>query len=519
MDDSELEQLLNAQAYPHEAADIQLIETHISRVLLTGDTVYKIKKPLDFGFLDFSTLERRRHFCEEELRLNRRFAPELYLGVTPVVRRAGRLYLGGEGEVVDYAVRMRQFDQSALLDRQLADGRFAADDAAALGAVVATMHESLPVVRPERAGTPGSPESLQAAIVQNFEQIAPYLVDAAAERERLATIADWSKRHYRDLAGVLRERGAAGHVRECHGDLHLGNIARLDGRFLPFDCIEFNDAFRIFDLQGEINFLCMDLEQRGCEQAARRCFNAYLEQSGDYAGVALAWFYRCYFAMVRAKVTLLAAPPPLPEDAAAWPAFRRYHALAERYTRRPPVHLYLTHGVTGSGKSTVAQALIERVDAVRIRADVERKRLFGLRAEQSSGSGLDTGIYTAEASERTYAELSRLARLVLDAGQSCVVDATFLDRRQRRRFIDLAAGLDVGLSLVDCQAPPDVLRARVAARASGEPSEADLSVLDRQLEQRDELDAAERQRATAIDTSNPDWLSGVHALVSAADPT
>jgi aminoglycoside phosphotransferase family enzyme len=516
MDGDSIRQLLRADAYQHPVDSPRLLETHISWVLLTGRYAYKIKKPLDFGFLDFSTLEKRNHFCNEELRLNRRFAPDLYLDLVPVCRDGERLSLGGSGEIVDYAVRMQEFEQSCLLDHELEAGAFDAGDAAELGDRVAVLHAGLPVASPDAAGEPGSPQSLQAAVVQNFEQIAPYLQDDAL-REQLATVECWSRAWMQDNGGQLQQRVSDGMVRECHGDLHLGNIARIDGRYLPFDCIEFNDDFRLFDVQGEIGFLCMDLQQRGHQELAQRCFNAYLERGGDYPGVPLTRFYRCYFAVVRAKVALLAHEPPLTEDTPAWATYRAYMDLASSYASSRSPSLLLMHGVSGSGKSTVAEAMSTLLPAVRLRADVERKRLFGLEALAKSDSEAGGGIYSAAAGEKTFAQLLKMAGAVLRGGETCIVDATFLAAHRRAQFAALAAELGIRHWIISCEATGELLQERVAQRAlnGSDASEADLEVLAAQLAASEALSASEQDQSLTVNTSTGSWRAGLAArLVS-----
>ncbi len=482
-----VEQLMQSSAYPHPVDRIVLRETHISWVFLTGDWAYKIKKPRNLDFLDFSTLAARKHFCEEELRLNRRFAPGLYTAVVPVREQQG-LHIGGEGEVVDYAVKMRQFDDSELLSHIAEREGLGGATVRELGCLLARTHASATALYPESgAGTPGV---LQAAMEQNFSQIAPYPLSKKV-RNSLAAIERWSGDRMAALMPAMIERVAKGYVKDCHGDLHLGNIARIDGALCFFDCIEFSEKFRLMDTIGEAAFLVMDCQARGMWGESWRLLNDYLEYSGDYGGLLLFDLYRCYYAMVRAKVSLLrfdSVDISPGDDTAlvvsdAYRQFLQYLALAEACTQAPRKFLVITSGVSGSGKSHVAMQVLEHTGAIRLRSDVERKRLFNLAPESRSHSVIEAGIYSTEASKRTFERLQELARSVLQAGFCCIVDATFLRRAHRKPFAELAAELQIPFLILHCQAPADRLRQRIEQRnkQGNDASEADAEIMEQQL--------------------------------------
>ncbi len=505
MDSSSHSRLLQAlqdpALYPHPVSGFQLLETHISSVLLTGEYAYKIKKPLDLGFLDFSTLERRRRFCAEELRLNRRLAPDLYLESVPITGSPGAPALGGAGEPFEYAVKMRQFDQSALLDGLLARGELPPERMDELAATVAGFHAGIATADP--GSDFGTPEVAYFPVGQNFDQIRP-LLHAAEDLAQLDRLQAWAEGEYAARREAMAARKADGFIRECHGDLHLGNMALIGDRVTPFDCIEFNDHLRWIDVVSEVAFLTMDLMDRGRPDYAARFLNGYLERTGDYGGLALLRFYRAYRAMVRAKVSVIRlAQPDVPADeqATVRAKYRGYADLAEALGRPGRPALIITHGVSGSGKTTLSQGLVEQLGAVRVRSDVERKRLFGLEAGARTKSALGGGLYTAEATLDTYRHLARLAESILDAGYPALVDATFLKADQRRLFAELAGRLGVPFVILDCAAGEDTLRRWVSERAArgGDASEADLEVLEHQLGSREPLDENERARSVHAD--------------------
>jgi aminoglycoside phosphotransferase family enzyme/predicted kinase len=476
-----------------EALGLPTIETHISYVLLGGDCAYKIKKAVDLGFLDFTTLDARRFYCDEELRLNRRLAPSIYLGVIPVTGRPGAPVLGGQGTPIEYAIKMRQFDQQGLLSRVLARGELTVERTHEIARVVAAFHAS---AARAAADTPfGRPDIMLQPARQNFAQIQAALDPAAgaADCSRIDTLRAWTETETARLAPIFERRRHDGFVRECHGDLHLGNIALVDGRVTLFDCIEFDPAMRWIDVMSDVGFLVMDLRDHGRSDLASRVLNTYLETSGDYAGLAVLRFYVVYRAMVRAKVACLRLAQA-PEDQALADEYRTYLSLAEAETSGEHRGIVITHGVTGSGKTTRAQQIVESVGAIRIRSDVERKRLSGLDTSARTNSPVGGGIYSCESSRQTYERLASLAGDVVSAGYPVVVDAAFLERWQRELLRRTAADLHVPFAIADCAAPEPVLRERVSRRLNDgrDASEATVAVLERQLATMEPLAADER---------------------------
>ena len=513
MDKKLVRRMIRPGAFDHPASELALRETHISWVILSGKYAYKIKKPVNFEFLDFSTLTLRHYFCLQELQLNRRFSPELYLAVVPVTAAEEGPEVDGPGEVIDWAVKMRRFDDTELLD-QIAD-RGGLDEALvrALGRELARVHKELPHLTPGPAGgEPGTPPALAEAMAQNFRQVRCYPLLAPALKQ-LREVELWWLDSFESLQPKLQERALNGHVIDGHGDSHLGNIALVDGRVRLFDCIEFNPAFRIMDSIGEAALLSMDMAARGCTAASHGFLSDYLEYSGDYSGLALLDLYRSYFALVRVKVNLLreAADRPNISSSEAYQAGCRYLGVAAQYCKSHRPFLAITVGVSGSGKSTMAGKLTGQSGAIRIRSDVERKRLAGLAPEQRSTPHQANSLYCAPMSKRTFDRLEKLSGEIVDAGFAVVVDATFLHRKVRKRFERLARQLDVPFVIIECKTDEAELRRRLVARESqgGDASDAGVAVMENQLRMFEPLTKTELARTIemrASEHSESLWL-------------
>jgi predicted kinase len=400
---------------------------------------------------------------------------------------------------------MREFPQESLASRALARGAFGAPEVDALATVIAGFHARAPLARAHESF--GTPDAVLSAALQNFEQMLP-LAKTAPDDSALRALRQWTEREFASRRGAFATRKHLGFVRECHGDLHLGNIVVLDGRPVPFDCIEFNDNLRWIDVVNEAAFLAMDLEDRGRGDLRWRFLNRYFEATGDYAGLEVLPFYLVYRALVRAKVHLMRSRQPglrRTEKARLARAFREYLRLAGRLAAPERAALILAHGPSGCGKTTLTQPLVEALGAIRLRSDLERKRVHGLAPLSSSGSGLGSGLYTAEATAATYRRLGELAQGALRAGFSAVVDAAFLRRSERDAFRAIAEGLDAPFLILDFHAPQEVLRARVAERLAraDDASEANLAVLEHQLAVREPLTPAEMSAAYAVDATGP----------------
>jgi aminoglycoside phosphotransferase family enzyme/gluconate kinase len=491
--------------YDHPVRDIRLVETHISWVLLTGPYAYKIKKPVDLGFLDFSSLEKRRFYCEEELRLNRRLAPSLYLDVVAITGSPDSPLFAGTGAAIEYAVKMVQFPEEARLDRMLARGELGPSHIDLLARELAGFHGCIAVAGSDQPF--GDPDHVYQPVRENFIQIRSRL--EAGNEAPLQRLESWSETSFAGLRQAFEARKRGGFVRECHGDAHLANMVWFEGRALLFDCLEFSANLRWIDVMSELAFLIMDLDDRGRPDLARRALNAYLEHSGDYAGLAVFRFYQVYRALVRAKVACIRLRQSGVSDAEknrGRGEYRGYIDLAGRYTQSPPPALIITHGLSGSGKTWLSQQLLEALDVVRVRSDIERKRLHGLAPHARSGSGIDSGIYSAQAGQRTYAHLAQLATTILRAGHSVIVDAAFLRREQRDRLHAVAQEERAPFVILDTRAPENTLRQRLRQRAAQrhEVSEAGLAVLDHQLATREPLADTEQCHVVSVDGVAPD---------------
>jgi aminoglycoside phosphotransferase family enzyme/predicted kinase len=455
------------------AGPVTLVETHISCVLLAREVAWKIKKPLKLPFLDYGTVDARRRCCEEEVRLNRRLAPALYLGVSAVTGTPDAPRLDGPGPVQDWVVRMRRFPGGALFGERIADGTLTASDIDRLAALVARFHEEAPV-----AGDPGfgDPALRRRVALETAEALPPTSgIDDG--------LRAWMVREADALGPVWSARRARGRVRECHGDLHLDNLLLLDGEVTAFDAIEFDPALRCIDVVDDMAFVAMDLLARGRGDFAWRFVNGWLDATGDHDALRALRFSMVYRALVRARVATLRAGQGV--------AAARYVRAARQIADAGDARLLITHGLPGSGKTFLSQGLLEAAGAVRFRSDVERKRLFG------------PGAYGIWHTRNTYARLLALAGMALAAGYPTILDAAYLRRDEREQAAALASALRVPFTILDCRAAAEVLEQRVQARQQrgDDASEADVSVLRRLTAVCEPLTRGEQRHAIVADTA------------------
>ena len=517
--------LSEADRFPHPASGVKRIETHISTVLLAGEHAYKIKKPLNLGFLDFSTLEKRRACCSAELEINQALAPDIYLDVVAIRGTPDDPHFGGSGPVLEYAVHMQRFDPEQQLDRLLAREQLPLTAMDALASKVAHFHEAAPQAGSDSGH--GTPDGVLKPMQANFEVLARHAERLSDGPERLHSLESWTREAGARLAPLLRERLGRGFIRACHGDMHLGNMVYADAggsgrRLVIFDGIEFSPELRWIDVMSEVAFLTMDLHARGAPAHAHRFLNRYLECRGDFDGLEVLAFYQVYRALVRAKVHAIHAAEPglsaaerAPYDAEV----DRYVTLAGRLRTPGQPALVLMHGVSGSGKTHVSTEILQRLGGIRLRTDVERKRMIGLPPDARPTREQEAALYGPEGIEQVYTWLLRQTEALLLRGRRVIVDGTFLTRQRRQPFEDLAQRLATPYAVVACTADPDVLRGRLAARAQSnvDASDAGVAVMQRQRAQVEPPGPGENR--VVSEPGQPfDWAS-LEAILGASHPT
>jgi aminoglycoside phosphotransferase family enzyme/gluconate kinase len=465
--------MLDSNFYPHPVQEpIRLIQTHISYVLLTGDYAYKIKKPLNFGFLDYSTLDKRHHFCNEELRLNQRGAAELYLDVVAIVQRGERFQFAEQGTPVEYAVKMRQFPQDALLSHQFREGQLTLELLDWLADVIAEFHHQAETNDYIRSF--GEIPQIRAAFDENYEQTQQYIggpqTQAQFDETRAYTDQFFAKRN-----DLFASRIQNNWIRECHGDLHLGNICLWNDALFLFDCIEFNEPFRFVDVMFDIAYIVMDLEVGKRPDLSNAFLNAYVEQTGDWEGLQVLPIYINRQTYVRAKVTSFMLDDTSVSDEDKQQAFQTassYYQLAWEYSKPRQGQLIVMSGLSGSGKTTAARLLARRINAIHIRSDAVRKHLGEIPLHQRGSDGL----YTPEMTQKTYNRLLSLGTMLASQGYSVILDAKY-DRASLRDDVITRAGIhELPLKILHCTAPMEVLKERLQNR-SGDIADATTDIL------------------------------------------
>jgi hypothetical protein len=490
-----IQQMLQPEFYPHPVTQpVELIQTHVSYVLLTGDYVYKVKKPVNFGFLDFSTLEKRHHFCQEELRLNQRGAAELYLEVIPLTHTAGQFHLEGEGEAVEYCVKMRQFPQSALLTEVYERGELTEELLERLAEVLAQFHQNAAINDYIRSF--GEVNQIRQAIDENYEQTEKY-IGGPQTQEQFDQTRAYTNRLFAEQEALFNRRIEQDMIRECHGDVHLRNIALWQNKVLLFDCIEFNEPFRFVDVMFDIAYIIMDLDFRERQDLSNLFLNAYVEQMGDWEGLQVLPLYLSRQSYVRAKVTsFLLDDPSVPESVKqeCHKTAARYYQLAWEYTRSQPGRLILMAGLSGSGKSTAARHLAHKLGAVHIRSDAVRKHLAGVPLTKRAGAE----VYSPEMNQKTYDRLLNLGIALAAQGYSVILDAKYDRQPLRQAVIDQAEAHQLPLYICHCTAPISVLQERLNTR-DGDISDATADLLAKQ--QMEPFTDAEQPYVLSLDTT------------------
>ena len=457
-----IEALSQPEAYPERPAGVSVVQTQMSCVFLAGDYVYKIKKPVNLGYVDYTELEKRHYYCHREVELNRRLCPQAYLGVVPINAIGGAICIEGNGEIVEYAVKMRRLPAEFMLDHLVRQRSVTTAMMDTLAGKLADFHacaETSPVI-----AAFGSLDAISRNTEENFSQTERYFGRGLSEKQFLL-IRDYTRAFIQDHRDLFAGRAAGGKIRDCHGDLQAAHICFCH-ELCIYDCIEFNERFRYGDVAGEVAFLAMDLDHYGRADLGRYFVNAYTAAGGDAGLLELVNFYKCYRAYVRAKVNCFKLDDPLiseEERQVSLASARGYFELAASYTRAKP-RLVITVGFTGSGKSTLAGELAGRLGLVYISSDITRKTLAGMNPIDHSYNRPEDGIYSAEFTRRTYDNMFKQARQALADGISVILDGAFLKRGERLRARTMAGELGADFHIVECRISPELAHKRLVKR-------------------------------------------------------
>ncbi len=502
-----LQALSNPAAYPHPAEKITVHQTHISAVFLAGEFAYKIKKPLNLGFLDFTTLESREHFCREEVRLNRRLAPEVYLDVVPIMQSSGRLSVGGKGETVEWAVKMKRLDECRTLLSLLKTDQLRPD-------ILEILAERLTKFYAGADGENHIAEFGRWSVVaanchENFEQVAPY-VGRTISADVFEKLKQTTTEKLEKLMNKIKSRAKRHVPRDTHGDLHLDHVYLFPEEKPPndlviVDCIEFNERFRFSDPVADIAFLVMDLKFRGRPDLAEKFAEAYFSASGDEEGKELLPFYVSYRAVVRGKVEgfeLKEAEIPKQVKEAALQRARAHFLLASSELSAPAERpcLVLIAGLPGSGKSTIARGLVEKAGFTRISSDQTRKELAGIKESETARTEFGSGIYTSEWNDRTYDACLKKAESLLFQGKRVVVDASFAEEKRRIAFLNSARAWGVPSLLLLCTADETEIKSRLS-RPRENFSDAGWTIYQQAVKRFEKLGSATPQNTRTIETT------------------
>lgn len=500
-----IQQMLQPDFYPHSVVEpIELMQTHISYVLLTGEFVYKIKKPVNFGFLNYSTLELRSHFCQEEIRLNQRGAAELYLEVVSLTKDGDKYQLNGRGEVIEYAVKMRQFSQENLLSNLLERDKVTPEAIARLGYTVAQFHAQ--AATNDYISSFGQVEQVKAVVDDNYQHTTKYIGIAQSQIQYDETKA-FTDSFFATHKDLFASRIAKGYIRECHGDLHLRNICLgSNNQILLFDCIEFNEEFRFADVMYDVAFVMMDLDAQKRQDLGNIFLNTYIEQTGDWEGIELLPLYLCRQAYVRAKVgsfllsdgvaaALRHRTIPKADKQAATQTAADYYKLAWKYTQVQTGKLILMSGISGSGKTTVAKHLSPKINAIHLRSDAVRKHLAGIHLTDTG----EKDLYTLEMTAQTYGKLLEIGIRLANQGFKVILDAKYDRQALRSQVITQAQSHHIPIQIIHCTAPKEVIRERLKLR-QGDISDATVDLLSSQLANAEPFTETEMVYVTDVDT-------------------
>jgi len=498
--------LQNPQIYPEKPAEIELVQTHISAIFIAGDHVYKIKKPVNFGFLDFTSLEKRKYYCQQEVVLNRRLAKELYLGVVEVRSHQGQISIGeGPGKVVEYAVKMKRLPQDCMMDQWLAKGAVTAKVVERIAAKIAHFH-AYAATSPEISKF-GNIQTIQGNLEENFSQTEKY-VGRALTSDLYEEMIEATRRFMERRIPLFHKRIADGMIRDCHGDLHLQHIC-LGEEILIFDCIEFNQRFRYCDVVADLAFLLMDLDYHKQPRISAELASHYLMISRDWPLYLLLDFYKSYRAYVRAKVTSFRLDDPnisSEEKSLTLQEARRYYLLSHDYAKRMNrLMLVVTGGWIGTGKSTIARAIAEALEWGWLRTDVLRKELAQVPPLEHRFEEFHQGVYSPEFSRKTYQNLFERARNHLESEKSLILDASFNKQADRQTALDLARETQADFLFIECQCSDEEIKKRLAyrAREKSEPSDGRWELLAEQKKDYDPVEGFDPDLILFLNTERP----------------
>jgi aminoglycoside phosphotransferase family enzyme/predicted kinase len=509
-----IEALTDRRAYPHRPKTVVFLQTHISAIFITDGLVFKIKKPVDFGFLDFSTLEKRKYYCEEEVRLNARLCPDIYLGVVPITDDGARIGVDGPGTVIEYAVKMRRLPQESMMDELLRLGRVTPDDVKRIAAVLFPFYRSArtgPQI--DRYGTIGV---VGLNCDENFNQTKPFVGKTISAHD-YGTIKEFTEQTFKTKAGLFEERVRGGFIREGHGDLHSRNICITPEEIYVYDCIEFNERFRMGDVAQDVAFLSMDLDYFRYPGLSRLFIDEYIGLSSDKALGGLIDFYACYHAFARGKVAsfeLDESEIDAEEKERAVRRARAYFHLAHHYAvRETSPFLVITFGLAGTGKSRLAQSLVEEMDFCAVSSDEVRKEIAGVDRHEHHYGGFEEGIYSRRMTERTYGALLERAQILLTDNRSVVLDACFLREDERKGALEVAEKTGSRFLILAITCPDETVKKRIKKRMKEKSvSDGTIDVYLKQKVLRQPLTDREQERALGLDTSQ-DGQQNVRTIV------
>ncbi len=506
-----LESMKRPSFYPHKPQRVDLIQTHLSWVFLAGDLVFKVKKPVDFGFLDFTSLEKRHFFCNEEIRLNRRLCPEIYLGIVPITKgKDGDFALSGTGEIVEWAVEMKRMPDDGLMSLLIERDEITSRDLDGIKDILVPFYRQAKA--PEGKLFLGGIETVQHNCEENFTQIIDFVGTALSE-DMNEQIIGYTRQFMEENKSVFSKRQKDGWIVEGHGDLYSANICfdRIRDKIYIFDCIEFNERFRYGDVAVDVAFLAMDLDFQGLCDLAYHFSSRFQTEMEDRELLRLLDFYKCYRAVVRGKIGCFTWMDPGVDSEAKNKSLeqaRRYFSLAYRYAGgiTEPPSLYVFMGLSGTGKSTIATAFAKRKGIEVFNSDFVRKELIsGIPATEKRIEPFGQGIYSSQFTEKTYRALARLAGRNLIIGESVVLDATYIDRDKRKRLQEVARASGAKLIFIVCTCSEEEVEKRLEHRSmeKGKVSDGRLEIYKKQKEIFSEPGSDEADHVIRLDTNHP----------------